>query len=61
MLFSNRKKILNQNMNVIIDESMITRVKDCKSVLGVIIDENLTWVKHQCGNLKNLEKCWGHA
>ena len=48
-------------MNVIIDESMITRVKDCKSVLGVIIDENLTWVKHQCGNLKKLEKCWGHA
>ena len=45
MLFSNRKKILNQNMNVIIDESIITRVKDCK-FLGVIIDENLTWMKH---------------
>ena len=32
-------------MNVIIDESIITRVKDCK-FLGVIIDENLTWMKH---------------
>ena len=45
MLFSNRKKILNQNMNVIIDESVITGAKDCK-FLGVIIDENLTWMKH---------------
>ena len=45
MLFSNRKKLLNQNMNVIIDESIITRVKDCK-FLGVITDENLTWMKH---------------
>ena len=32
-------------MNVTIDESIITRVKDCK-FLGVIIDENLTWMKH---------------
>ena len=45
MLFSNRKNILNQNMNVIIDESIITGVKDCK-FLGIIIDENLTWIKH---------------
>ena len=60
MLFSNRKKILNQNMNVIIDESIITRVKDCK-FLGVIIDENLTWMKHKSGYLKNLQKYWGHA
>lgn len=29
-----------------IDESMIIRVKDCKLVLGVIIDENLIWVKY---------------
>ena len=60
MLFSNRKKILNQNMNVIIDESIITRVKDCK-FLGVIIDENLTWMKHKSGYLKNFQKYWGHA
>ena len=45
MLFSKRKKILNQNTNVIIDESIITRVKDCK-FLGSIIDENLSWMKH---------------
>ena len=32
-------------MNVIIDESIITRVKDCK-FLGVVIDESLTWMKH---------------
>ena len=47
-------------MNVIIDESIITRVKDCK-FLGVIIDENLTWMKHKSGYLKNLQKYWGHA
>ena len=35
----------HQNMNIIIDENIITRVKDCK-FLGVIIDENLTWMKH---------------
>ena len=32
-------------MNVIIDESIITRVKDCK-FLEVVIEENLTWMKY---------------
>ena len=45
MFFSNRKKILNQNMNIKIDGIIVNRVKNCK-FLGVIIDENLTWMRH---------------
>ena len=45
MLFSNRKKISNENTNIKIDGNIIHRVKDCK-FLGVIIDENLTWMNH---------------
>ena len=44
LLFSNRKKIWNQNMNLKMDGSMVNRLKDCK-FLGVIIDENLTWMR----------------
>ena len=42
MLFSNRKSIVNEAINVKIDENIIDRVRECK-FLGTIIDENLSW------------------
>ena len=32
-------------MNIKVDGIIVNRVKDCK-FLGVIIDENLTWMRH---------------
>ena len=37
-------------MNIKIDGNIVNRVKDCK-FLGVIIDENLTWMKHKFSDL----------
>ena len=45
MLFSNRKNIMNEAINLKIDESIINRVRECK-FLGTVIDENLTWKPH---------------
>ena len=44
MLFSNRKNI-NEIKNLMIDENIIDRVRECK-FLGTVIDENLTWKPH---------------
>ena len=46
MLFSNRKKnIMNETINLMIDENIIDRVRECK-FLGTVIDENLTYKLH---------------
>ena len=45
MLFSNRKNIMNDTINLIIDENVIDRVRECK-FLGTVIDENQTWKPH---------------
>ena len=45
MLFSNRKNITNETINLKIDEGIINRVKE-RTFLGTIIDENLTWKPH---------------
>ena len=45
MLFSNRKKIMNQSVNLMIEKNNIDRVKECK-FLGTVVDENLTWKPH---------------
>ena len=45
MLFSNRKYIKSDAIDLKIDESIINRVSECK-FLGTIIDENLTWKPH---------------
>jgi len=41
MLFSNRKNIMSEAIDLKIDESIINRVGECK-FLGTVIDENLT-------------------
>ena len=45
MLFSNRKKIINESIHLMIEGNIIDRVRECK-FLGMIIDENLTWKPH---------------
>ena len=45
MLFSNRKNLMNEAIDLKIDESIINRVRECK-FLGTVIDENLTWKPH---------------
>ena len=45
MLFSNRKYIKSDAIDLKIDKSIINRVSECK-FLGTIIDENLTWKPH---------------
>ena len=45
MLFSNRKNIMNDTINLMIDENVIDIVRECK-FLGTVIDENLTWKPH---------------
>ena len=60
MLFSNRKKIMNETIHLMIEKNIIDRVKECK-FLGTIIDENLTWKPHidliTKKISKNLESC----
>ena len=45
MLFSNRKNIMNEAIDLKIDKSIINRVRECK-FLGTVINENLTWKPH---------------
>ena len=44
MIFSNKKN-MNETINLMIDENIIDRVRECK-FLGTVIDENLTWKPH---------------
>ena len=61
MLFSNRKNIMNEAIDLKIDESIINRVRECK-FLGTVIDENLTLeATHQFDNKQNIKKNWNHV
>ena len=45
MLFSNRKKIMNETIHLMIEENIIDRVRECK-FLDTIMDEDLPWKPH---------------
>ena len=45
MLFSNRKKTMNETIHLMIEENIIDRVRECK-FLGTNVDDNLTRKPH---------------
>ena len=60
MLFSNRKNVTVDAIDIKIDESIINRVSECK-FLGTIKEGNLTWKPHINLIKQNIKKYWNHV
>ena len=58
IMFGSKNKISNCNLNVHIKDKILSQISDCK-LLGIYIDENLTWKKHCTELCKKMSKKFG--
>ena len=55
IIFGSKNKTSNCNLNVHIKDKILSQISDCK-LLGIYIDENLTWKKHCTELCKKISK-----
>ena len=55
IIFGSKNKTSNYNLNVHIKDRILSQISDCK-LLGIYIDENLTWKKHCTELCKKMSK-----